>query len=126
MLLSREKMLNQCIHSPNKPSYQVIGTVSARPTDTPTVPPTFTAILMTIVRLEQQTTDIVVTINVPFNDPEVVSTEKCIASPIYEGSDIDPQNGHKSELLAFGMNVAAEVVGSFVIVDWGLFVMEEG
>lgn len=118
-------MLNQRVHSPNKPSYQVIGTVSARPTDTPTVPPTFTAILMMIVRLEQQTTDIVMTINVPFNDPEMVSTEKCIASPMYEGNDIDSQNGHKSELLTFGMSVAAEVVGSFVIVDWGLFLADE-
>lgn len=80
---------------------------------------------MTIVRLEQQTTDIIITINVPFNDPSVVATEKCIASPIYQGDDIDPANGHKSELLAFGMEVAAEVVGSFRIIDWGLFVMEE-
>lgn len=90
----------------------------------PTVPPTFTAILMTIVRLEQQTTDIVVTINVPFNDPSMVATEKCIASPVYQGGDIDPANGHKSELLAFGMGVAAEVVGSFKIINWGLFVCD--
>lgn len=80
---------------------------------------------MTIIRLEQQTTDIVVTVNVPFNDPEVVKREKCIASPVYTGNDIDPENGSKSELLAFGMQVASEVVGSFKIVDWGLFVPEE-
>lgn len=116
---------DQPTHSPNNPSYHVIGTVSARPTDMPTVPPTFTAILMTIVRLEQQATDIVVTINVPFDDPKVVETEKCIASPVYGGDDIDPDNGHKSELLGLGMNVSAEVIGSFRIVDWGLFVVEE-
>lgn len=80
---------------------------------------------MTIVRLEKQTTDIVITINVPFNDPSVVATEKCIASPVYQGNDINPANGHKSELLAFGMEVAAEVVGSFRIINWGLFVMDE-
>lgn len=79
---------------------------------------------MTIVRLEQQATDIVVTINVPFDDPQVVETEKCIASPVYRGDDIDPENGHKSELLGLGMDVAAEVVGSLRIVNWGLFVTE--
>lgn len=91
----------------------------------PTVPPTFTAILMTIVRLEQQTTDIVMTINVPFHNPAVVSTEKCIASPAYTGDDINPETGHKSELLAFGMQVVEEVAGSFRIVDWGLFMTGE-
>lgn len=80
---------------------------------------------MTIVRLKQQATDIVVTINVPFNDPRVIEAEKCIASPVYGGDDIDPENGHKSELLGLGMDAAAEVVGSLRIVDWGLFVAGE-
>lgn len=112
-------------NSPDKPAYEVIGTVSARPNDPPTLPPTFIAILMTIIRLEQQKTDIVVTINVPFDDPEVVRREKCIASPVYTGSDIDSENGDRSELLKFGMQVASEVVGNFKILDWGLFVPEE-
>lgn len=106
-------------------SYQVIGTVSARPVEQQTDPPTFTAIIMTIIRLVEQKTDIVVTINVPFNDPKVVRTEKCIASPIYTGTDIDTENGSKSELLEFGMQVANEVVRSFKIVQWGLFVPDE-
>lgn len=65
------------------------------------------------------------TVNVPFNDPEVVKREKCIASPVYTGNDIDPENGSKSELLVLGMQVASEVAESFKIVDWGLFVPEK-
>lgn len=108
-------------HLSDKPAYQVIGTVSARSTEQATDPPTFTAIIMSILRLKEQTADIVITVNVPFDKPEVVRSERCIASPTYTGSDIDPENGAKSMLLEYGMKVSQEIIDGFQIFDFGLF-----
>ncbi|KAH0610000.1 uncharacterized protein H6S33_012546 [Morchella sextelata] len=108
-------------HHSDKPAYQVIGTVSARPTEQPTDPPTFIAIIMTILRLKEQTADIVITVNIPFDNPEIVRSEKCIASPTYTGGDIDPASGVKSALLEYGMKVSQDLVNAFQILDFGLF-----
>lgn len=95
--------------------------MSARPTEQPTDPPTFLAIIMTILRLKEQAADIVITVNIPFDNPEMVRSEKCIASPTYTGGDIDPESGAKSVLLEYGMKVSQDLVNAFQILDFGLF-----
>jgi hypothetical protein len=42
------------------------------------------------------------------------------------GEGVDPVNGTKSALLQRGLWIADTLVESFNIIDWGLFVDEEG
>jgi hypothetical protein len=110
------------ISLPNLPgakAYSVVGTVSSP--QTTTEPPLFTALLMTIVRLEQQKADIVITVNVPFSSPDLVRGEGSVAAPGYEGG----LSGAPGELMSAGLAVRDKVLASFKIVDWGLFVHEE-
>jgi hypothetical protein len=76
---------------------------------------------MTVIRLEQQKTDLVVTVNVPHNSPNLARLEGAVASPGYSGS----LSGVKGQLLEAGLKVRDEFLRTLRIVDWGLFVSEE-
>jgi len=75
---------------------------------------------MTVVRLEQQKTDIVVTVNVPFSSPNLVRNEGTVASPVYSGE----LNGARGQLLAAAVLVRDSFLSTLTVLDWDLFVPE--
>ncbi|KAF8541900.1 hypothetical protein BDD12DRAFT_690462, partial [Trichophaea hybrida] len=113
------KLFNtQSVVLPNlvdKPVYTITGTISEK--DPQTQPPLFIALLMTVVRLQEQTTDLVITVNVPFTSVGLVAGEGLLAAPGWEGE----LSGVPSELLQAGMMVRDKVLETFRICDWGLF-----
>ncbi|KAG0123920.1 hypothetical protein HOY82DRAFT_673769 [Tuber indicum] len=99
----------------DKPTYMITGTISSRPSDNPEY---FIGILMTLVRLPQQTTDILITVNIPFNTSELVQAEKYLVSP---RAGTIGGGGEKSQMLRLGMAVLEGVLREFEVLDWGLF-----
>ncbi|PWW72524.1 Mog1p/PsbP-like protein [Tuber magnatum] len=99
----------------DKPTYMITGTVSSRPSEDPEY---FVGILMTLVRLSQQTTDVLITVNVPFNTSELVRAEKYLVSP---RAGTTAGGGEKSQMLRLGMAVLEGVLREFEVLDWGLF-----
>jgi len=75
--------------------------------------PDFTGILLTLIRLEPQRTDLLVAINVPHVPGE------------YEYESVDLHAGRVGKLLEEAGEVMDFVLESFEVVDWGLFVEEE-
>ncbi|KXS95910.1 hypothetical protein AC578_2629 [Pseudocercospora eumusae] len=75
--------------------------------------PDFVGILLILVRLEEQKTDIVIAINVPHLPGSYVK------------EDVDPAAGKYGNLLEAGKVVKEKVLESFEIKDWGLFVQED-
>jgi hypothetical protein len=75
--------------------------------------PDFVAILVILIRLEAQKTDIVVTINVPHMPGS------------YDKDAVDPQDGKFGPLLESAQKVEEQVLDSFEVKDFGLFVDEE-
>lgn len=71
--------------------------------------PDFTAIVLNLVRLEREHTDIVVTINVPHIKGE------------YDEEDVDLQVGKQGKLIEDAVEYAAAIWETFKIKDWGLF-----
>jgi hypothetical protein len=69
---------------------------------------------MTVVRLQEQTTDLVITINVPFTSVGMVAAEGALG---WQGE----LSGVPGELLQAGMMVRDKVLETFRICDWGLF-----
>lgn len=67
------------------------------------------AILLTVIRLEAQKTDIVVAVNVPH-----------IAGQ-YEGGSVDMEHGRAGELLERAGEWRDRVLETFEVVEWGLF-----
>lgn len=63
-------------------------------------------------RLQQQNTDIVITVNVPH-----------IANQ-YDGSEVDLERGRYGPLLEMGLRVREKLLESFEVGDWGLFVQD--
>lgn len=98
-----------------KSTYMITGTTSSRPSENPEY---FIGILMTLIRLPQQTTDIIITVNVPFNTSELVQAEKYLASPRVGTTG---GGGEKSQMLRLGMAVLEGVLREFEVLDWGLF-----
>ena len=71
--------------------------------------PDFTAIVMTLLRLEKYKTDVLITINVPHIKGE------------YDEAEVDLQLGKQGELIGDAVQYSARVWESFKIKDWGLF-----
>jgi len=95
------------------PSYTLVATkqpVAGERVRTPS--PDFTAILLTLVRLESQKTDVVITINVPHIKGEYVEEE------------VDLAGGKPGRLLEAGFLYRDQILKSFDIKDWGLFVQD--
>ncbi|CUS13294.1 unnamed protein product [Tuber aestivum] len=99
----------------DKPTYMLTGTISSRPSEDPEC---FVGILMTLVRLPQQTTDMLITVNIPFSTSELVRAEKYLVSPRVRTTG---GGGEKSQLLRLGMAVLEGVLREFEVLDWGLF-----
>ncbi|KAI5817515.1 hypothetical protein BZA77DRAFT_35187 [Pyronema omphalodes] len=100
---------------PNIKAIQLIGTIN-KPTDS-----AFTALLMTIIRLEAQKTDFVVTVNVPFLTPEQVAAEGMVAAPQFQGE----LSGEPGALLQAGLAIRDRILETLKVEDWGLFVDDE-
>jgi len=71
--------------------------------------PDFTAIILTLVRLEREKTDILVTINVPHIKGE------------YDEDEVDLELGKQGKLIGDAVDYAAKIWETFKVKDWGLF-----
>lgn len=108
--------------SPNTSAYTLVGTVSAATPGNPiaqssTEKPPFTALLITVIRIKEKTTDLVVSVNVPFLKAGVAGEEGSIAAPEFTGT----LSGQTSGLLKAGLVMRDKVVGELRVRDWGLF-----
>ncbi|KAI7155191.1 hypothetical protein KC352_g27692, partial [Hortaea werneckii] len=74
--------------------------------------PDFVGILLTMVRLVEQQTDLLIAINVPHVKGE------------YEESEVDFAGGKYGKLMQQAMEYRERVLETFEVKDWGLFVME--
>lgn len=72
--------------------------------------PDFTGILLTLVRLEKQATDIVISINAPHAPGE------------YDKHEVDPATGKNGKLLEAATKYRERILQTFEIKDWDLFV----
>merc|ERR1712098_221626 len=90
------------------PAYTLIATQTPPPKPG-SKNPDFTAIVLTLIRLEQESTDVLVTINVPHIKGE------------YTEEEIDMQMGKQGKLIENAVEYAAKIWETFKIKDWGLF-----
>ncbi|KAK3706864.1 hypothetical protein LTR37_012543 [Vermiconidia calcicola] len=74
--------------------------------------PDFVGILLTMIRLEQQKTDIIVAVNVPHLAGQ------------YEPKDVDPEKGKHGRLLDAAIQHRQKVMETFEVKAWNLFVQE--
>jgi hypothetical protein len=95
----------------NIPAYTLIATQTPKPDPRleRTSAPDFTALILTLVRLEKEKTDILITINVPHIKGE------------YDEEEVDLALGKQGELIGDAVEYAARIWGSFDVKDWGLF-----
>ncbi|KAI1862425.1 hypothetical protein JX265_009139 [Neoarthrinium moseri] len=94
------------------PSYTLIATQAPKPNPEQrerSSAPDFTALIMTLVRLERELTDILITINVPHIKGE------------YNEEDIDLELGKQGKLIGDAVDYAAKIWETFKVKDWGLF-----
>ncbi len=96
------------LHSDDIPAYTLIATQTPPP-QPGSKNPDFTAIVLTLIRLESDSTDILVTINVPHIKGE------------YTEEEIDMQMGKQGKLIENAVEYAARIWETFKIKDWGLF-----
>jgi hypothetical protein len=64
---------------------------------------------MTLLRLEKEKTDILITINVPHIKGE------------YDESEVDLELGRQGKLIGNAVEYSARIWSTFKIKDWGLF-----
>jgi len=92
------------------PSYTLIATQTPPPDPSSrSTAPDFTAIVLNLIRLEKESTDILITINVPHIRGE------------YSEEDVDLQLGKQGKLIGDAVEFAAKIWETFKIKDWGLF-----
>lgn len=93
------------------PAYTLIATMAPRPSPETErrSSPDFTALIMTLVRLEREMTDILITINVPHIKGE------------YDEADVDLELGKQGKLIGDAVDYAAKIWETFKVKDWGLF-----
>jgi hypothetical protein len=75
----------------------------------PASAPDFTALILTLLRLEKQRTDVLITINVPHIKGE------------YDEEEVDLALGKQGELIGDAVEYAAKIWTSFEVRDWNLF-----
>ncbi|PMD20495.1 putative ran guanine nucleotide release factor [Hyaloscypha hepaticicola] len=90
------------------PAYTLIATQTPPP-QPGSKSPDFTAIVLTLIRLEEDKTDILITINVPHIKGE------------YSAEEVDMQVGKQGKLIENAVEYAAKIWETFKIKDWGLF-----
>lgn len=74
--------------------------------------PEFVAVLLSLVRLREVETDVLVTVNVP----HVLGEEGG-----YEAGSVDFEKGRMGELVQRAVEWRERVLGSFEVREWGLF-----
>ncbi|KAK0334187.1 hypothetical protein LTR91_026639 [Friedmanniomyces endolithicus] len=74
--------------------------------------PDFVGIVLLLVRLVEQKTDILVSVNVPHVAGE------------YEAGEVDLEKGRLGRLLEKGVQIREKVMESLEVRDWGMFVQE--
>jgi hypothetical protein len=102
------------LYSKGTPAYTLISTQTprVRPGEQQSSAPDFTAIIMTLLRLEKQKTDILITVNVPHIKGQ------------YDEDDVDLELGKQGKLIGDAVEYSARIWESFRIKDWGLFVVD--
>lgn len=98
-------------NSENIPAYTLIATITPKPSSGSerSSSPDFTALIMTLVRLEHELTDLLITINVPHIKGE------------YDEEDIDLELGKQGKLIGDAVDYAAKIWETLKVKDWGLF-----
>ena len=98
-------------HSEGTPAYTLISTQTPRvgKAREGSSAPDFTAIIMTLLRLEKEKTDLLVTINVPHIKGE------------YDEADVDLELGRQGKLIGEAVEYSARIWESLAVKDWGLF-----
>lgn len=92
------------------PAYTLIATQTPKAGQPrPGSAPDFTAIVMTLLRLEREKTDILISVNVPHIKGE------------YDENDVDLELGKQGQLIGNAVEYSASIWRSFKIKDWGLF-----
>ncbi|KAL9941642.1 multicopy suppressor of ts gsp1 [Verticillium nonalfalfae] len=92
------------------PAYTLIATQTPRAeSGDRSSSPDFTAIILTLLRLEKESTDILITINVPHIRGE------------YNEEDVDLELGKQGKLIGDAVDYAARVWETFKVKDWTLF-----
>lgn len=98
----------------NAPAYTIIATQHPAPQQENRRPqPDFTAILLVLVRLAEQKTDIVITINVPHVPGE------------YAKDEVDFAAARQGPLMDTAAAIRQQILQTFEIKDFGLFGTEE-
>ncbi|KAF9870399.1 ran-interacting Mog1 protein [Colletotrichum karsti] len=95
--------------STDVPAYTLIATQTPQSRSGSSAPD-FTAIILTLVRLEKESTDILITINVPHIKGE------------YDEADVDLELGKQGKLIGDAVEYAARIWETFKVKDWSLFV----
>lgn len=91
------------------PAYTLIATQTPQKSESAGAAPDFTAIILTLLRLEKESTDILITVNVPHIKGE------------YNEDDVDLELGRQGKLIGDAVEYAAEIWQTFKVKDWGLF-----
>jgi len=107
---SETETITNTSRSPNTPVYNLLATSppgakqQGRANE-----PDFVAILLTLIRLADQKTDILVTVNVPHVAGE------------YETASVDLEHGKQGALLEQAGKWRERVLETFEVKEWGLF-----
>lgn len=93
------------------PAYTLIATQTPPPdpSQSNSAAPDFTAIILTLLRLEKESTDILITINVPH------------IKGSYDEEEIDLELGKQGQLIGDAVEYAAKIWDTFKVKDWNLF-----
>ncbi|KAL8854065.1 MAG: hypothetical protein Q9221_001188 [Calogaya cf. arnoldii] len=99
---------------PNTPCYTLLATTTPPPATNGNVrakTPSFTAVLLTLIRLVAQSTDIVVTVNIPHIPGHQEPSD----------GEVNFDEGKFGSLVEEGVKIRDEVWRSLEVRDWGLF-----
>jgi hypothetical protein len=97
-------------NSEGTPAYTLIATQTPAPDPNSRTPvPDFTAIVLNLIRLEKESTDVLITINVPHIRGE------------YSEEEVDLQLGMQGKLISDAVDYSAKIWETFKIKHWGLF-----
>lgn len=106
---------NLPLFPPNTPCYTLLATTTPPPATNGNVQrpltPAYTAMILTLIRLIPQSTDIVVTINIPHIPRQQESS----------GGTVNFEEGKFGSLVDEGMGIRDEVWRTLQVKDWGLF-----
>lgn len=104
-------LISLTVYRPGTPAYTLISTQTPQVGHSKdrTSAPDFTALVMTLLRLEKHKTDILITINVPHIKGE------------YDEDKVDLELGKQGKLIGDAVEYSARIWSTFKIKDWGLF-----